>query len=84
MKKEENIELNKVIEIIANTCEIDKKDIKESSNLLTDLELESLDVVDLIVAFEKEFNIEIADQDIKGFQTVKDIVEYIKKNDSIK
>ncbi len=78
MKKDDNKELNKVIDIISKTCEIDKKNIKESSNLLTDLELESLDVVDLIVAFENEFNIEIQDQDIKNFQTVGDIVNYLK------
>jgi len=80
MKKEEDVVLSKVINIISTTCEIDKKDIKENSNLLTDLELESLDVVDLIVAFEKEFNLEIQDQDIKGFQTVGDIANYLKSH----
>ena len=80
MKKEEDVVLSKVINIISTTCEIDKKDIKENSNLLTDLELESLDVVDLIVAFEKEFNLEIKDQDIKGFQTVGDIANYLKSH----
>ena len=80
MKKEEDVVLSKVINIISTTCEIDKKDIKENSNLLTDLELESLDVVDLIVAFEKEFNLEIQDKDIKGFQTVGDIANYLKSH----
>ena len=37
------------------------------------------DVVDLVVAFEKEFNIKIDDKDIKQFQTVEDIVKYLKK-----
>ena len=49
------------------------------SNLINDLELESLDVVDLVVAFEKEFNIKIDDKDIKQFQTVEDIVKYLEK-----
>ena len=69
----------KVINIISSVCEIDKKDIKLDSNLVNDLELESLDVVDLVVAFEKEFNIKIDDKDIKQFQTVEDIVEYLEK-----
>ncbi len=83
MKKEDSMEnkiLKEVIDIIALTCGIDKKDIKGNSNLLTDLELESLDVVDLIVAFEEKYEIEIVDQDIKNFQTVNDIVEYIKSH----
>ena len=69
----------KVINIISSVCEIDKKDIKLDSNLVNDLELESLDVVDLVVAFEKEFNIKIEDKDIKQFQTVEDIVKYLEK-----
>ena len=69
----------KVIDIISNVCEIDKKDIKLDTNLVNDLALESLDVVDLVVAFEKEFNIKIDDKDIKQFQTVEDIVKYLEK-----
>ena len=69
----------KVINIISSVCEIDKKDIKLDSNLVNDLELESLDVVDLVVAFEKEFNIKIEDKEIKQFQTVEDIVKYLEK-----
>ena len=69
----------KVINIISSVCDIDKKDIKLDSNLINDLELESLDVVDLVVAFEKEFNIKIDDKDIKQFQTVEDIVKYLEK-----
>ena len=69
----------KVINIISNVCEIDKKDIKLDSNLINDLELESLDVVNLVAAFEKEFNIKIDDKDIKQFQTVEDIIKYLEK-----
>ena len=69
----------RVINIISSVCEIDKKDIKLDSNLVNDLELESLDVVDLVFAFEKEFNIKIDDKDIKQFQTVEDIVKYLEK-----
>ena len=69
-----------VIELIANVCEIEKERIKENTNLVSDLELESLDLVDLVAAFEEKYNIEILDQDIKNLQTVKDIIDYIEKH----
>ena len=70
----------KIIKIIADTLEIDKKKIQEETNLLKDLEIESLDLVDLISAFEEEFNCNIPDSDIKNLQTVKDIINYIEEH----
>lgn len=67
---------DRVVAIIAESMELEPSTIKMNSNLMSDLELESLDLVDLVVAFEKEFGIEIADQDIKNIQTVGDIVKY--------
>lgn len=75
--KKDNIK-DRVINLIANTLEIDTSEINEESNLVSDLEIESLDLVSLVVAFENEFDIEIADNDIKNLQTVKDIIEYIE------
>ncbi len=69
----------KVIRIIAETAEVPEKKIKLNSNIMNDLELESLDVVDLVTAFEEEFGVEIEDNDVKKFQTVADIVDYLKK-----
>jgi len=70
----------KIIKLIAGTLELDAKKINEKTNLVNDLELESLDLVDLVAAFEEEFGVEIQDKDIKGLQTVGDIVKYIEKN----
>ncbi len=67
-----------IINIISEVLEIPKENIKENANLIRDLELESLDLVDLIAAFEKKYNIEILDKDIKNLQTVDDIVKYIE------
>ena len=53
--------------------------ITPESNLQTDLCLNSLDVVNVIVEFEEEFNIEIDEADIHTFITVKDIVAYLEK-----
>lgn len=69
-----------IIELIADTLEIDKEQIKETTNLARDLEVESLDLVDLVVAFEEKYNLEIPDQEVKNLQTVSDIISYIEKN----
>ena len=67
-----------IIKILSEVSEVKEKDIKLNSKLVDDLELESLDVVTLISEFEKKYNIEILDEDIKKFITVEDIIEYIK------
>lgn len=73
MKKE-------IIDIIARTLGIDKKKINEKTNLVADLDVESLDLVDLVVAIEEKYQIEIPDQDIKNLQTVEDIINYIQSH----
>ena len=67
-----------IISLMSEVLEIPKENIKENANLVRDLELESLDLVDLIAAFEKKYNIEILDKDIKNLQTVDDIIKYIE------
>ena len=70
----------KIIKLIAKTLELKEKDIKPETRLAQDLEIDSLDLVDLVAAFEEEFNIEIADQDTKKLQTVHDIIEYANQH----
>ena len=72
---------DKVIKLIAKTLELDAKKINEKTNLVQDLDVESLDLVDLVAAFEEEFGVEIEDKDIKNLQTVGDIVKYIEKHE---
>ncbi len=71
---------DEVISLIAEVLEIDKEKINENTNLLKDLEVESLDLVDLIVAFENKYNFDIPDQDIKDLITVGDIINYIQEH----
>lgn len=71
---------NDVIEIISKVAEIPTKKISLESNLIKDLELESLDLVSLVAEFEEKYNIVVDDKDIKNLQTVNDIVEYLEKN----
>ena len=69
-----------IINIIANVAEVPSKKINLDTNLVKDLELESLDLVTLLSEFEEKYNITVEDKDIKNLQTVKDIVDYISKN----
>ena len=69
-----------VIDIIVKTLEVDKKDIKDNTNLAADLDVESLDLVDLVVAFEEKYGFEIPDNEIKNLQTVNDIVKFIESH----
>ena len=82
-KKEESV-LESVKKIIADTLEIDVKEVKEDSNLIADLRMESLDLVDLVVAFEEKYKVSIDDKDVKKLQTVKDIVTYIENKKEAK
>lgn len=70
----------KVIDIVAKVAEVPKKTLSEETNLITDLELESLDLVELVSAFEKEFKREIPDKDIKHIQTIQDIIKVLEDN----
>lgn len=68
-----------IISLIASVLEIPEENIQENTNLVNDLGLESLDLVDLVAAFENKYGVEILDKDIKNLQTVKDIIDYIEK-----
>ena len=73
------IMVGEVIKLISEVCEIPEEKISGKSNLTTDLELESLDIVTLISECEERYHINVPDKDIKTFQTVNDIVEYLNK-----
>lgn len=70
---------DEIIELIAETLDVPAEKLNEKTNLVKDLEVESLDLVDLVAAFEEKFEIEIADKDIKNLQTVGDIIAYAEK-----
>ena len=83
-KKKEVSVLDEVSKIIADTLEIDVKEVKAESNLIADLGMESLDLVDLVVAFEEKYKVQIDDKDVKKLQTVQDIVDYIENKKEAK
>ena len=70
--------LDKVKEIIVEQLGVDADQIKPESNFVDDLGADSLDTVELIMAFEEEFDVEIPDEDAQKIKTVKDVMEYIE------
>ena len=72
------LEQNK--EILKDTIDIDESKITLDAKLKEDLELDSLDSVELIMSAEEEFGIEIPDEDVMNFKTVNDIVNYIEEH----
>ncbi len=70
---------DRVVEIIADQLGVEKEKVTPEAKFVDDLGADSLDVVELIMAFEEEFGIEIPDEDAEKIQTVGDVIEYLKK-----
>lgn len=68
----------RVCEIIAEQLGVDLSEVQPEKSLTEDLGADSLDIVDLVMAFEDEFGVKISDQDLSKIKTVKDIIEAIK------
>ncbi|MCF7925680.1 MAG: acyl carrier protein [Candidatus Izimaplasma sp.] len=66
--------------IIAEELGVDESDVTLDANLTNDLGADSLDAVELIMALEDEFDLEISDEKAQSLTTVKAIVDYIEKN----
>ena len=72
--------LSKVKKIIVEQLGVDEADISTESSFIEDLGADSLDIVELIMALEEEFELEIPDSDAEKIATVGDAVDYIKNN----
>ncbi len=70
----------KIRDIIAKQLDVDAQSISMESRLIDDLKADSLDIVELIMDLEQEFNIEIPDEELPKVQTVADIVGYLGKD----
>ncbi|MDR1630592.1 MAG: phosphopantetheine-binding protein [Oscillospiraceae bacterium] len=71
--------LDKIKSVICEFVNIDPKSLTEATDLRVDLGLKSLDLVNLAVALENEFNIEIPDREISSIATIGDIIGYLKQ-----
>ena len=71
---------DKIKEIIMDQLSVDAEAVTPETHLMKDLEADSLDAVEIIMAIEEEFDIEIPDDDAEKFQTVGDLVKYVEEN----
>lgn len=71
---------DKVKGLIVEQLGVEEDDIKLDSSFQKDLEADSLDIVELVMAIEDEFDIEIPDEEAEKIKTVQDAVSYIEKN----
>ncbi len=68
----------KVRDIIAESLGVKKADVVLAASFIDDLNADSLDIVELVMTIEKEFDIEIPDDEAEKIRTVQDAVDYIK------
>ena len=70
--------LEKIKSIVADQLGVDEDQVTADASFIDDLGADSLDTVELIMAFEEEFDVEIPDEDAQKIKTVKDVIEYIE------
>jgi acyl carrier protein len=70
----------RVKEIIVEQLGVEEDEVSPEASFIDDLGADSLDTVELVMAFEEEFNIEIPDEDAERISTVQDAIDYIKTN----
>jgi acyl carrier protein len=68
----------KVIEIISQKLNLSKDQVKPEASFVDDLGADSLDLVELVMAMEETFGMEVPDEDAEKLRTVKDVIEYVK------
>ena len=78
MDMSEQDTFEKVKSIVVEQLGVDEKEVKMDAAYIDDLGADSLDIVELIMAFEEEFDVEIPDEDAQNIKTVKDVIDYIQ------
>jgi acyl carrier protein len=71
--------LEKIQKIVSEQLGVDVGEVKPEANFQNDLGADSLDTVELVMALEEEFDIEIPDEDAEGISTVQSAIDYINK-----
>ena len=71
---------DKIKQIIVDELGVDEAEVTENARFIEDLGADSLDLVELVMRFEEEFDIEIPDEDAEKIQKVSDAVEYIEEH----
>jgi acyl carrier protein len=66
--------------VISEQSGVEEKEITPKSNFTKDLSMDSLDLVEVVMALEQEFKLEISDEDAEKLKTVQDAMDYLKDN----
>ena len=72
--------LNKVVDIVCGQLSVDKADVNPECAFVEDLGADSLDTVELVMAFEEEFDVEIPDDEAEKITTIQSAAEWIEGN----
>lgn len=70
----------RIKQIVAEQLGVDEDQVTAEASFMDDLGADSLDTVELVMALEEEFDIEISDEDAEKIQTVQDAIDYISEN----
>jgi len=73
-----SIEFEKVRDIIVKQLDIDKERVTRDASFVDDLGADSIDTVELVMAFENEFGIEIPEEDAEKLRNINDLIKYIE------
>ena len=71
--------LEKIQEIVAEQLSCDVSEVKETTNFKEDLNADSLDLFELVMALEEEYNVEIPSEDLAQLNTVEDVIKYLNE-----
>jgi len=71
---------DKIKKVIAEKLSVDLVEVVPEAHFVDDLGADSLDLVELIMSMEEEFDIEISDEDAENLATVKDVMDYVSAN----
>ena len=79
-RKENKIMLEKVKEIVAESLNVEESTLSETPSFKEDLGADSLDLFEMVMAFEEAFEVEIPSEDLEQITTVGDVVKYIESH----
>ncbi len=72
--------LEKLISILATQLDLPQEELNADTSLIDDLEVDSLDVVEMLMSVEDEFNVVIPEDEIENLKTIGDVAEYVQNN----
>ncbi|MDU6031943.1 MAG: acyl carrier protein [Peptoniphilus harei] len=69
---------DRILQIIAEQFNIDKDDLTEDMNFQDDLNADSIELVELVMTIEEEFETEVSEEDLERLKTIGDVIEYVE------